>query len=391
MAEINNSPLVIDISIIDVIEFIQASWKLLLCAGVVGAVLGMASWVISPSYKAELILQNNDSFNITSWRYVEKIFPALASEMLEKKLVPDDQIALFKKITSPIWWSKNVQVNFALTKNEAKDLIAMTRDSKIPSTSILSFSIIISAPSEAKALDEIRDVVKLIRNGGAYIDVRKLLNDYETMSLVQWASIQEKISASQIELAYLKERAKNLEFLKKSYPSTTHLSDQFLIEPKDSGAKFLPLSAQIIGINNEIYATKEGLERLNDQLNKIKIHKVYLEGAAPLIAGRYDGIAMIKDLLAFEERLRAKTAPGNIKALHSLDAIRNQLLNIEVKYSNNLSQNISPTIVKNSDMSKNAMFGFLIISFAMLAILLLRCTLRSLRSQIDQQKSTLQR
>ena len=58
--------------------------------------------------------------------------------MLEKKAVPDNQTALYRKISSSTWWNKNVQVNYALTKKQAKDLVAMSKDLDSAAASILT-------------------------------------------------------------------------------------------------------------------------------------------------------------------------------------------------------------------------------------------------------------
>ena len=368
-----------EVSLADIVEFIQENWKLLLGAGIVGAVIGLGGWFALANYKAELLLQNNGGFDIISWRSTERIIPNLAAEMLEKKAVPDNQAPLYRKISSPDWWSKNVQVNYALTKKEAKDLAAMSKDLDSAAASILSFAITASAPSEARALNEVREVAQFLGNGAAYIAIKNLLNDYESKSLAQVASVQQKISATEIELAYLRERAKNLELLQKRYPSATNITQQ-VVDPKDTGAKYLPLTTQIIAINSDINANKEGLERLNDQLNQVKTYKVFLEGAAPLMVGRYDGIGMVKDFLAVEEKLRAKTPPGDIKALQNLDAIRAQFLNIEVSFRNRLLQNTAPTVGKSGSMLKNAAIGSLIAGFLMLAFLLGRKLHSNLKS-----------
>jgi hypothetical protein len=52
-----------EISLADIVEFIQESWKQLVLAGIAGAVLGFGGWYFLGSYKAELILLNNTNTN----------------------------------------------------------------------------------------------------------------------------------------------------------------------------------------------------------------------------------------------------------------------------------------------------------------------------------------
>lgn len=370
-----------EISLADIVGFIQESWKLLLGAGILGALLGLGGWFAFANYKAELLLQNNGGFDIISWRSTEKILPNLAAEMLEKKAVPDNQVPLYRKISSPAWWGKNVQVNYALTKSETKNLAAVGKDLDAAATTIISFGISASAPSEEKALNEVRGVAQFISNAASYIAIKNLINDYETKSLSQFAEIQQKISATEIEIGYFQERATHLAQLQKSYPSSSGVTQQIqqMVDAKDASSKFLPLTTQIIGVKNDIAAGHESLKRLNDQLNQARTYKVFLEGAAPLMAGRYDGVTMVKDFLAVEEGMRAKTPPGDIKALQNLDAIRAQFLNIEVNFRNRLLQNTAPTVGKSGSMVKNVAIGSLIAGFLMLAFILGRKALRSLK------------
>jgi hypothetical protein len=52
-----------EISLSDIAEFIQNSWKRLVVAGIVGAALGFGGWSFFGTYKAELILLNNINTN----------------------------------------------------------------------------------------------------------------------------------------------------------------------------------------------------------------------------------------------------------------------------------------------------------------------------------------
>lgn len=93
------------------------------------------------------------------------------------------------------------------------------------------------------------------------------------------------------------------------------------------------------------------------------------------MVGRYHGLALVKDFLALEEKMRAMTPPQDIKLLQSLDTIRTQLLNIEVSFLMGLQQNTAPTATKTGMLKVTAggVFGE---GFAMLIFLLSRKALR---------------
>jgi hypothetical protein len=366
-----------EISLADIVEFIQESWKLLLAAAFIGAILGFGNWYFLGTYKAELLIQNYGGFNIISWRSTEKILPSLAAEMIEKKAVPENQRDLYRAMSASSWWTKNVVANYAITKKEAKDLAALSKDLDSAAASILSFAVYTNAASEVKAIENATQVASFLSNGSAYLAIKNLMNDYEGKSITQVASVQQKISATEIELAYLKERAKNLEALQKRFPGSVNVAQQ-VVDPKDAGAKYLPLTTQIIAVNSDINANKEDLERLNDQLNQVKTYKVFLDAAQNLVSNRYDGLALTREFLQVEEQLRAKVPKGDVKALQNLDQIRSQFIRIELSFKNRLHVIKAPTATK-AGMLKSTAAGIVIAAFLMLAYLLGRKLLSKLK------------
>jgi uncharacterized protein YerC len=280
-------------------------------------------------------------------------------------------------MSTPNWWTKNVVANYAITKKEAKDLAALSKDLDSAAASILSFAVYTKAASEVKAIENAMQVASFLSNGSAYLAIKNLMNDYEGKSLSQVASVQQKISAIEIELSYLKERAKNLEALQKRFPGSVNITQQ-VVDPKDAGAKYLPLTTQIIAVNTDINANKEGLERLNDQLNQVKTYKVFLDATQPLITNRYDGLALIREFLKMEEQLRAKAPKEDVKALQNLDQIRSQFASIELSFKNRLQVNTAPTAQKTG-MLKSTSTGVAIAGFLMLVYLLGRKLLGKLK------------
>lgn len=368
-----------EISLADIIEFLQQSWKQLLTAGFIGAVVGFGYGHFTANYTAKLLAQNNDGFDFISWGGMRKILPSLAAEMLEKKAVPENQVDLYRAMIEPNWWTQNLIVNYAITKQEEKKLATLSKDLGIAGTSILNFEIYAVASSEVNAIENVKQAVYFLANGSAYLAIKNLMNDYEGKSISQPASIQQKISATEIELSYLKERAKNLEALQKRFPGSANIAQQ-VVDPKESGAKYLPLITQIIAVNSDIYANKEKLERLNDELTQAKTHRLFLDAAQPLVTNRYDGLGLIREFLQVEEQLRAKIAKEDVKTLQYLDQIRSQFTSLEVSFKSRFQVNTAPTVHK-AGMWKAIQVGILIAVFLMFAFLLGRKLLRNLKSK----------
>ena len=55
-----------EISLINIVEFVQDSWKHLVLAGIVGALLGFSSWYFLVSFNAQLVLLNNTMLKTTA-------------------------------------------------------------------------------------------------------------------------------------------------------------------------------------------------------------------------------------------------------------------------------------------------------------------------------------
>jgi hypothetical protein len=369
-----------EISLADIVEFIQESWKQLVFAGIAGAILGFGGWYFLGIYKAELILLNNTNtygLDLVTWRTLQKSLPSLANQRLADKKLSPEQIGLYQQMREPIWWSKNVISTYAISKADTKDLAAISKDLDSASTTILSLNILASANSKEGSLENVRLASVFLKTGGAFLQVKSLLNGYEGEVIGTVAKIQSQITSAEIEQAYLRDRAKSLEDLHKRFPGSANVGQQF-VDLKDSGAKYLPITTQIIAVKNDINQNKEKLVRLNDHLNQIALFKTFLTEAVPMAEQELDGILLSKSLLTIEEKLRKNLAPGDIISRQALDQLRAQLLTIEARFAKGLEANIAP-ITKKTGMLKTTAAGIAITGFLMLAFLLGRKIVRNLK------------
>ena len=163
-------------------------------------------------------------------------------------------------------------------------------------------------------------------------------------------------------------RAKVLEDLHKRFPGGNNTSNQ-VFDLKDSVAKYLPLTTQIIAVNDDINQSKEKLQRLRDRINQIALTKTFLEEASPLAEKIFDGILLIDSLLAIETKLRAKLPKEDLNQQVVLDQLRSQLISIKTLFTKNLSANAAPTVSKTS-VIKSMAGGLAGAFFLMLLVLL---------------------
>jgi len=299
---------------------------------------------------------------------LQKNLPNLAAQVVDENKVPQNQARIYKSLADDQWWQKNVTPGFAISKADAKDLAGVSKDLDAASTTIINLTLTTKESSKESAAQEVKAAAQFLRSGGAYLQIRSLLNSYESQTLSTVADLQQKITSTQIEMGYQIERAKSLEELHRRFPGGANISGQ-VVDPKDSGAKYLPISTQIIAVNNDINASKESLVRLQKRLAQIALAKNFLEQAIPLQDQTFDGLALDEQLLGLESQLRAKLAKDDSNGQEFFDQLHAQLLAIQVRFTKGLEANTSPTTSKKG-MIKTTVVGLVAGLLLMLFVLL---------------------
>lgn len=165
-----------EISLNDIVTFLIQSWKKLVLASLLGAFIGLGLWFILASYKADLMLaNNNNSLDIISWRQLQKSLPNLADQILEEKKIPEEKMAIYRQMSSNDWWQKNVTAAYAMSKSDTKDLATISKDLDSASTQILSLNISSGGATRDKAYDNVRAASQFLLTGGAYLQVKSML------------------------------------------------------------------------------------------------------------------------------------------------------------------------------------------------------------------------
>ncbi len=364
-----------EISLLDIVNFLQGAWKKLVIAAIVGATLGLVGWFTLGSYSAEYVLLNNNNNNnsytldLVSWKMLQKSLPNLADQIIDENKAPQNQERLYKMLAEDQWWQKNAVPSYALSKADAKDLAGIGKDLDGAASTILSITLTATGSTKEQSIDNVRSASKFLRTGGAYLQLRSLLNGYESQTISAAADAQQKITATQVEMGYQEERARQLEELHKRFPGGSAPAQQ-VVDAKDSSAKYLPLTTQIIAANNDINASKEALERQRKRLDQLTLVKTFLEQAIPLQGQTFDGLLLDKELLEIEGALRAKLNKDDSNGQAFLDDLHAQLLSIQVRYTKGLEANTAPTSSGKKGMIKATAGGLLAAFFLMLIVLL---------------------
>ena len=358
-----------EISLLDIVNFLQGTWKKLVIAAIVGATLGLVGWFTLGAYSAEYVLLNNGTLDLVSWKMLQKSLSNLADQIIDENKAPQNQERLYKILSEDQWWQKNAVPSYALSKADAKDLAGIGKDLDGAASTILSITLTATGSSKEQSIDNVRSASKFLRTGGAYLQLRSLLNGYESQTISAAAEAQQKITTTQVEMGYQEERARQLEELHKRFPGGSAPAQQ-VVDAKDSSAKYLPLTTQIIAANNDINASKEALERQRKRLDQLSLVKTFLEQAIPLQDQTFDGLLLDKELLEIEGALRAKLAKDDSNGQAFLDDLHAQLLSIQVRYTKGLEANTAPTSSGKKGMIKATAGGLFAAFFLMLLVLL---------------------
>lgn len=370
-----NSDIQTDKVIKDLLTFLQFSWKYLIFAGIVGAILGFGWWFFLNQYKSNLLLTNNNAFTLIAWKKIEKFYPLLAREMLNQKAVPENYVPIYQQFSEQEWWNKNIAINFALTKIEAKEILSI-KSAEDNLSDIISFSIILSGHSKENLLEKSFIFHNFLSNAAAYISVREFLTKIETHVQTNTADLQNKIYSYKIALQYLKGKLNKLEQLQKRYPFDPKIT---MIDPKENISKYLPLETQIVAVNVDIASTLESIEKINDKIYQLKIYKNFVDEAVKISINRYDGLAITDDFLKIQEKKYDMVSSSDLRAAEILSNIQIDLIGIKTKYKDLLRYEGLGSIKKNNRLIFSVVGGFIVGILLAFPLLLLLKFLPSLK------------
>jgi hypothetical protein len=131
----------------------------------------------------------------------------------------------------------------------------------------------------------------------------------------------------------------------------------------------LPITTQIIAVNNDINQSKELLARLQARLLQIELIKIFLGEASPLAEKTFDGLLLDDELLKIVARLRTTLSKDDSNRIEILDQLHAQLLEVSARFTKGLDANTAPTTIKRC-MIKSAAGGLAAAFFLMLLVLM---------------------
>ena len=339
------------ISLLDIVSFLSDEWKKMAIAAIVGALIGAMGWMAMSTYKAESVLINNGALTFMSWRGLQKNLPILASQLLETNRISDEEKAQFRQLANASWWQKNVLPTYSLTKADTKDLATISKElQESGGTHILNLVVTATGRTKTEAESNVEIVTRFIKHGSAYLSIKNLINGYESQVLSTESNLRKKILDAEIELRFMRDRAKNLDALRARFPANAAVSNQQIVDLNDSNAKFMPISTQIVAVNSDINNTTESLQRMQDQLMQIKTLDVFVSRARPILESQPDGLALADALLEIEVQMRRELLAADTNGLQVLNDIQATLVSMRTGFSKSLDTSLTPLVTKNSPM-----------------------------------------
>jgi hypothetical protein len=234
--------------------------------------------------------------------------------------------------------------------------------------------------SEAEAAANAKVATDFIMQGGAYLSVREAVNRYESQVLTVESEMQKKITDSDVELKFLRARAQSLEDLRARFPANVVVGSQQVVDLKDSNAKYMPISTQIVAVELDINAAQEDLARMRDKLTQSALLRTFVAKAQDQTGKLHNGFSLIDQLLKIVDELRASAKADDVNAQLVLSTLQADLVKARTFYTKGLEIRLAPS-VKPPALALPLAGGLLLGGFAMLVFLLLRNALKALRAK----------
>lgn len=321
-----------EISLRDLVDTLAGGWKIWVATSVVGVAVGFGAWSMQ-GYKAELVANTRlGALDMITWNGFAASLPALAEQRLEAASGSAEQTRVLRAMAQPTWWKANVTPGYLLTKGDVKDLASVSKEIlDAGATSIQRLTIRAGGADPASVRRDAQFIEGFIRDGALYLALKAIISRYELEVATQPLDLRQKMTANERELYFLNQRAEGLEALRKQFPERSEAMVAQVMDPKDSGAKYLPLSTQMVALKTDINAIKESLARNKLRLDELAVYRKFVDGASPLLAKTENGFKLAEALVANEKALRKALDPAGAAGQLAIDTIARDLENAVVK------------------------------------------------------------
>jgi hypothetical protein len=363
----------LSISLAVLVKFFKCYYRAILSIGLAGLVCAIVVTYLFGNYTATLILQNVAGNDLARLKYMQLKLPKLEQE---NQINHKDNEGAY--LSSERFWKKNFNPILLLGKSDVKDLVDSS-SLKISGSIIASFQFTAMVPSEALSKSLVVAMTKSFVNGGAYFELQELISQYEMKVIKDKARFIKEINSEEVELVYVQRRIQNLIALKNQYPSVAAVPLQ-IVDIKESGAKYLPISTQIVATTTDANYLKESLVRKREKLKQLTIYEQFIEKAKPLIKYDREDDNLVGRLLELINQIEKNTQEDSHKI--TLQDIRSDLMIIKANQSLGYRQE-SIVIVSPPPYLENTAIGFLASLFLGFLLVLGHALVKQYKSNIN--------
>jgi len=264
------------ISLLDIVQFIKESYKKIVLFALSGSVSVAIFTFALGQYTASITLLNYADLDIIRIKYLQVALPKLSQE--------DSIKSSENYLASEQIWKSAIKVNSLVGKSDAKDLIDPASP-KSDRFNIYAIEMIGKANAKQLAEERAQEISNFFINGTAFINLRDLVRQYKLQVTTTNAKLGIKTLNAEIELAFMEQRIKNLNELKKQFPSTINSQNNAmqLMDAKESAAKYLPVLTQIIAATADQNNQLELLQRYKEEGAQMLIYNSFVEKARPFM------------------------------------------------------------------------------------------------------------
>ena len=314
-----------EIYLYDIVIFFYSNCKYFVISGLAGAIIGFGGWHLYSNYSSVLYLQSRVNhtamsnsliksdktddiriknypirylgdkklpLNYLNWKMLKGEYSYLARDNIAKGVVPTEQEALYKLMSSEEFWEKSISPEYILSKADPKELMGSSKDIEFNSGAIAGIKIKTSGATIEQSNQNAKEVARFIREAGAYLQLRGLIRDAEIELSQATIELETERLSTEIVLKGQTERLKGLDDLYKRNLSVPEVGRQ-ISEVNDTTAKYLPLNVQIIAKKTEIDQLKYRLRDLSHRGEQIKRVRIILNEINPKIVIYQSGILFL--------------------------------------------------------------------------------------------------
>lgn len=325
-----------EISLNDIIDFFVTKWKILSMGAFFGLLIALGGTLLLGKYEAEATIINKSNIDYLTWKSLKRNLPILAARISEATNSGKD---FLRALSSEIWWQKNAVPTFAIGKEDAKEILGMSKEQQdVESMKIKDFVVTAAGSSKENAIKNLSTATSFLRSGAAYLALKDVIANYQVELLNSESENAKNIASLEIELSYLNNRMADLELLKAKFPGNSASIITQPMDPKDSSAKYLPIITQLIAVNKDISAIKENLSRLTSRKSQLAIKNDFLLQAMPVIGKNFDGLSAVAELMQIESGMRKDLQASDWNKVSILNNIKHDLVSIHTRFTLGLEQ-----------------------------------------------------